>query len=87
MEIKKATGKEWDNWYDKQCKGKEREFKTALKVIGKGNDEDRRNKCCNCGKECVKRLDELKRVAGIKINRGELLEWKEMWNENLQYRK
>ena len=33
MEIKNTKGKEWDNWYDKQCKGKEREVKTAWKVM------------------------------------------------------
>ena len=57
-ENKKARSKEWDNWYEKQFKGKEREVKTALKDFEKGNDEDRRSKYCSCGKECVKYLDE-----------------------------
>ena len=59
MEIKKATGKKWDNWYDKQCKGKEREVKTALKDYEKGNDEERRSKYRTCEKECVNHLVEL----------------------------
>ena len=61
MEIKKTTGKEWDNWYDKQCKGKEREVKTALKDYEKGNDEERRSEYCTCEKECVNRLDEMRK--------------------------
>ena len=61
MEIKKTMGKELDNWYDKQCKGMEREVKAALKNYEKGNDEDSRSKYCTCEKECVKRLDELRK--------------------------
>jgi len=61
MEVKKTTGKERDNWYDKQCKGKEREVKTALKDYEKRNDEDRRSKYCTCEKECVNYLDELRK--------------------------
>jgi len=53
-EIEKTTRKECDNLYDKQCKGKEREVKTALKDYEEGNDEERRSKYCTCGKECVK---------------------------------
>ena len=40
-EIKKTTGKEWDNWYEKRCKGEEREVKKALKDYEKGNDVNR----------------------------------------------
>jgi hypothetical protein len=36
-EIKKTTGKEWDNRYDKQCKGKEIEVKMTLKDGTKNN--------------------------------------------------
>ena len=40
MEIKKTTGKELDNWYEKQYKVKEREVKAALKDYEKGIDEE-----------------------------------------------
>ena len=60
---KKTTGKKWDNWYGKQCKGEEREVKTALKDYEKGNDEARRSKHYTCQKECVNRLDELRKVG------------------------
>jgi len=43
-EIIKETSKEWDNWYDKLCKGKVREFKMAVKDYVKGKDEERRRK-------------------------------------------
>ena len=69
MEIKKASGKDWDNWYDKQCKGEEREVKTALKKYEKRNDEDRGSKYYTCEKECVNHLDEL-RKDGRKYNKN-----------------
>ena len=40
---------------------KEREVKTSLKDYEKGNDEERRSKCNTCEKECVNRLDELRK--------------------------
>ena len=61
MEIKKATGKELYNWYDKEYKVMQREFKRALKDYEKGNDEKRRSKSNISKKECVKRSDELRK--------------------------
>ena len=43
-EIKKVSWKEGNNCYVKQCKGKEREVKKALKDYEKGIKEDRRSK-------------------------------------------
>ena len=75
MQNKKTTGKEWDYWYDKKCKGKEREDKTPLKDYEEGNDEERRSKKFTCENECVKVWMKWERVGGNKINTGELLEW------------
>jgi hypothetical protein len=41
MEINTEMFKEWDYWYDRQCKGKKREVKTALKDYKKRCDERR----------------------------------------------
>lgn len=43
MENKTTKFKEWDYWYDEQCKGKKREVKTALKEYKKINDEECRS--------------------------------------------
>jgi hypothetical protein len=32
MAIKTKKFKEWNNWYDEQCKGEKKREKTALKV-------------------------------------------------------
>jgi len=69
MAIKKTTGKKCDNWYDKHCRGKETEVKTALKDYEKGNDEERRNKYYTCEKKCVKYFDDL-RKDGRKLKKN-----------------
>ena len=61
MEIKKTTGKKMDNWYDKQWKAEDRDDEAALKDYEKGNDEDRRSNYYTFEKECVNRLDELRK--------------------------
>ena len=55
MEIKTTRFKEWDYWYEEQCKVKKREI--ALKSYEERNDEESRSKCCSCKKEYIKLLD------------------------------
>jgi hypothetical protein len=88
-EIKNTTRKEWDSWYDKQCKGNETEVKTILKDYEKGNDEDRWRKYNTFEKEYVyvKILYEWKGIARNKIGTGEFLDWREIWKKNLQYKR
>jgi hypothetical protein len=44
VEIKTAEFKEWDYWYDEQCKGKKREVKVALKEYKERKDEESRSR-------------------------------------------
>jgi hypothetical protein len=41
MEIKTNKFKEWDYWYDEQCKGNNREVKMALKEYKRRHGENR----------------------------------------------
>ena len=65
--------KQWEKWKLKRQRGKN-EVIGMIKSLGerreklkrpwhyeKGNDEDRRSKHYNCEKECVNRLDELRK--------------------------
>jgi hypothetical protein len=38
MKIRTKKFKEWDYWYDKQCKAKKRKVKRAMKEYKKGDD-------------------------------------------------
>jgi hypothetical protein len=51
MEVKVTMFKEWDHWFDKQCKEKKREVKRPLKEYKKRNDEQSMGRYCSCKKE------------------------------------
>jgi hypothetical protein len=40
VEIKTGEFREWDYWYDEQCKEKKREVKVVLKEYKKRKDEE-----------------------------------------------
>jgi hypothetical protein len=81
MKIRTTKFKEWDYWYEEQCKAKKKEVKRAmkgykremmaLKEYKKGDDERCRSRYCSCIMEYEKLLEEKKsRMAGQKRNQN-----------------
>jgi hypothetical protein len=69
MKIRTTKFKEWDYWYDEQCKAKKKEVKRAMQEYKKEDDERCRSGNCSCIMEYEKLLEEKKsRMAGQERN-------------------